>query len=93
MNTRSTTSRRCRVLKNNDAVARAKMTDKSARILKNDDVVTDAVTLENHGRNLDAVPHENILAREKPRGQAQNAEKRETATESPYAGTDRREYK
>ena len=49
------------------------------------DAVVDAVT--------DAVTHANFLTREKPRGETQHAEKRETATESPYAGTDRREYK
>ena len=71
MNARSTTSRRCRVLVNNDAVTRAKMTDKSARILKNDDdVVTDAVTLENNGevstRSLTrSLSTQNTLTREK----------------------------
>ena len=76
---------------NHDAVARAKMTDKSARIRKNDDAVTHA-----RERN-DAVTHENARektpARVKPHPGAQLATKRKTATESPYAGTDRREYK
>ena len=71
MNARSTTSRRCRVLVNNDAVTRAKMTDKSARILKNDDdVVTDAVTHDNNGevstRSLTrSLSTQNTLTREK----------------------------
>lgn len=83
------------------------MTDKSARILKNDDVVTDAVTLDNNDddavvdavtrEKMDAVTHEKsretTLTRVKPTPGAQLATKRKTATESPYAGTDRREYK